>query len=381
MTLPAIAPGAEHRFAPPRVTAPHTDATSAVLAGGASWVPMVLSSLGDADAVQVPIIDGSVTYSQDMDAQWRLAVTVPRFADGRDWFPGADAEHPLARFGQELSASVHVTGGPVDEVFQVGTGHIQSWDLAVDGGSVSVEALGVMMRVAEAGFAVPQAVRPGGTFGTELTRLFRYVAPLVIDDGLTDRAAPAGMAWGDDRLEAAREIEETWPCRLRTDAYGVVWALPPLGDVPEPVARLADGEGGTVVGAPVADARAGVPNRVVVRGEAVTEDRPAVQGYAQIDSGPMSVHGPYGTVTHLYTSQLLTTRDQCIRSANGRLKRMTARSRTIPVTCAPDPRLCVPDLAVEVIHDGRRDWGWVVGFELPLVVGSGPMRVDVEVPY
>ena len=373
-----LAPGAAHRWAPP-APVPHGDDLSTVLAGGASWLPVVHSTLDGGDIVRVPVVGGSVTYSVDMEAQVRLNVTVPRFADGFDWHPGNDATHPLARYGQTLSAAVHVTGGGVDEIIQVATAAIQSWALSDDGGSVSVECLGPLKAVKDAGFAVPQAVRPGGSYGTELTRLMAGMAPLVIDDTLPVRGLPVGQAWGDDRLEAVKELVDAWPARLRTDAYGVVWALPRLGPTPTPVARLADGEGGTVVSAPTADAREGVPNRVVARGEAESEDRPAVQGVADIRTGPMSVEGPYGVVTHYFSSPLLTTWANTSGAAVARLRDLTRRSRTLAVTCAPDPRFTL-DLPVEVVHDGRTDWGWVVGWELPLVVGSGPMRVDVEVP-
>ena len=372
-----LAPGAQHRWAPPRVEAPHVDDLSTVLAGGASWVPVVHSTLDGSDMVQVPVVGGSVAHSVDMEAQVRLAVTVPRFADGFDWHPGNDATHPLARYGQTLSAAVHVTGGGVDVLTQVATAAVQSWDLSADGGSVSVECLGPLKAVKDAGFAVPQSVRPGGTFGTELTRLMAGVAPLVIDDGLVDRALPDRQPLGDDRLEAVKELLTAWPARVRTDAYGVVWVLPPLGDAPSPSVRLADGEGGTVVSAPTRDSREGTPNRVVARGEAESEDRPAVQGVADVRSGPMSVDGPYGTVVEYYSSRLLTVNAQAVAAAKQILR--SRRSRRLPVTCAPDPRFTL-DMPVEVVHDGRPAWGWVAGWELPLVVGSGAMRVDVEVP-
>ena len=50
----------------------------------------------------------------------------------------------------------------------------------------------------------------------------------------------------------------------------------------------------------------------------------------------------------------------------------------LAVEMAPDPRIELDDL-VEVIRDGQRDWGLVVGMEIPLTVRDGAMRVDVGV--
>jgi len=371
----------QNRWTPPAPAAPHKDDLSAVLPTGTGWTPVVHSTLGDSEATEVPAIGGRVTFSTALAALVSVSISVPRRDGGVDWLPGRDPEHPLARYGQSLSCAVRVASGRVDEVVQVATVFIESWRLSEDGGTVEVDAFGPLKRVEDAGFTVPQAVRSGGTFASELTRLFGGIAPVVIDAALVDRPAPSRMAWGDERLTAITELADAWPARIRTDAYGVVWVLPPLGAVPQPQVRLADGEGDTVSGAPVEDGREGIPNRVVARGEAISEDRPAVQGVAQIESGPMSVHGPYGVVTHYYSSPLLTNRPDCERAAMNRLNRLTARSRTRPVTLAPDPRFTL-DLAAELQYDDAKpDWGWVNGWEMPLALGGGAMRVDVEVPH
>ena len=375
----SLAPGAQHRWAPPTVEASHTDATSTVLAGGADTEPVVSSTLGAGEATTVPVTAGSVTYSVASRSQVAVRLTVPRLADGRDWCPGTDAAHPLARYGQTLSVAMRVSGGPVDEVHQLATARIEDWVLSRDGGSVEVTALGPLKGLETAGWAVPKAAAPGGTYASEAVRLAGGLAPVVIDDALVDRAVPALTPWGDERLTALEDLATAWPARIRTDPYGAVWFLPPLGEVPVPQVRLADGQGGTVVSAPLSDTRDSVPNRVIARGEDQGEDRPAVYGWAEIGSGPMRVAGPYGYVVAYYSSPLLTTRGECTQAAVTRLRSLSRRSRTVPVECAPDPRIRL-DMPAEVLFDGDRHWGWVVGYELPLVVGSGPMRVDVEVP-
>jgi len=52
--------------------------------------------------------------------------------------------------------------------------------------------------------------------------------------------------------------------------------------------------------------------------------------------------------------------------------------RTVPVRLVPDPRIDLDD-PVELWRDGARDWGYVVGYDLPLTVADGEMRLDVGV--
>lgn len=310
-----------------------TGPPASLLAGAAGWAPRMSAWLdGRLLAEAVPVHRGRLTADASQQVPERLTFSVPRW-DGRDWLPGGDVEHPLARFGQYVVLTIVVTS-PVtgaEHETVIGRFQIQSWKHDVLQGLVQVEAVGVLQIAA------------------------------------------------DDRISALYEIADAWPARLRTDQWGQISVLPALPAVPIPVARLTDGEGGTVVGTTRTDSRDHAYNRVVVRASGTdTANRPPIQAVVDQTTGPMRVGGPYRTVTKYWSSPLITTLAQAQASGATMLTESLRPSRTIPVTIAPDPRLELDD-AVEIISDGTRDWGYITAYDLPLTVADGEMRIDVGV--
>ena len=255
----------------------------------------------------------------------------------------------------------------------------------MDGGDVSVSAVGLMQRLEGHGVGRPSAPARGATLASEVRRL---VAPtrleVFIDPGLVDRPVPAGITWGSDRMETLLEVAQAWPARVRSDAWGRVLLLPPLPEAVTPALSLTDGEGGTVVGAPVEDTRDGVFNHVIVRGKDEDEaGNPTFQEEAFATSGPFSVRS-YDTETKdPITSDLVRSRVTARQVAQAELVKALSTSRILPVTHATDYRLDV-DVPVEVVThevDGSvdvREWGYVTGVQIPLTA-DGDMRTDVGV--
>ncbi|WP_182112883.1 hypothetical protein [Actinotalea sp. JY-7876] len=347
-----------------------------LLTGWAGYWPVIQSWRGGhLLAEQVPVTSGRATASVTQEVPERLTLRVPRW-DGRDWLPGKDHEHPLARYGQELAVSVMLWSAVTGAEYQTRIGRylITEWDYD-DGGELVVAAEGLLRRVADDRLPAPSAPRAGATLISEARRLMPPGMAAGFDQRLEDRNCPTSMEWAEDRLGALYEIADAWPARLRTDAWGQAQFRPALPDVATPVATLKDGERGTVVGVARTDGR-GAPNRVVARSSASGVE---VQAIAEQTTGPMATSGPYGTVTEFFSSPLLRNRSAAQAAANTRLRSRLLPTRTVPVTCVPDPRLDLDD-AVEVIRDGVRDWGFVVGYDLPLTVADGAMRLDVGVP-
>lgn len=328
-------------------------------------------------AGEVPVLSGRVTATVTQEVPEKVTLRVPRW-DGRDWLPGDDPLHPLARFGQELLVSVvvqsSVTG--VEYETRVAPVLISDWRYDDASGEVVVTGAGVLQRVADDRLVTPLAPRPGGSLSTEARRLLPLGMSAGFDPALLDRPCPASMEWAEDRLGALYEIADAWPARLRTDQWGQVRFLPPLPAVPEPALSLRDDERGTVIGVDRSDTRAQGYNRVVARSSASGLEQ--VQAVADQMTGPMAVAGPYGPVTRIWSSPLIETRGQALAAARTMQRSSLLPTRTIPVTCVPDPRIDLDD-AVEVIRDGVRTWGWVVGYDLPLTVNDGAMRLDVGV--
>lgn len=325
----------------------------------------------------VPVAGGNVSATVSQTVPERLTLRVPRFADGVDWLPGSNTLHPLARFGQELSVAI-VIGSSVSRAeyeTRIGRFLVTDWSYSDSSGEVTVTGAGLLKRVEDDRLPSPLAPRPDGTFVSEARRLLPLGMFAGFDPALNDRACPQSMEWAEDRLGALYEIADAWPARLRTDPWGGVQFLPSLPDIPTPVLSLRDGERGTVVGVDRDDTRSGGYNRVVARSSASGLE--SVQAVAERTTGPMAVNGPYGAVTRFWSSPLITTTSQAHTAAASMLRSSLLPTRTIPVSCVPDPRIDLDD-PVEVVRDGQTYWGWVVGYDLPLTY-AGTMRIDVGV--
>lgn len=355
-------------------------APAEVLESQAGWIPSVSSWLdGDLLADDIPVVGGTVTADRSQQVPERLTLTVAREStvNGRlfDWLPGDDPMHPLARFGQRLTVTVTVTSARTgaDYQTQIGVYSVQDWS-ENDDGSVAVNALGVLQYAADDRLISP--VSPSGTFGQEFLKMLPQQLQGAVSPALTDRACPDTFNWAEDRIGAIYEMADAWPARIRTDVDGTVWMLPPLPETPTPAVVFTDGENGTLVSAPRSDSRAVAANQVTA--ETSGGDSPITVTVSKL-SGPMSVDGPYGVVSHRFSSASLRTYDEVRAAAEAKLNDLLRGARTLQVECSPDPRIDIDD-PVEVRRDGDRvAWGWVNSYSLPLTVNDGPMTFEVGV--
>lgn len=354
-----------------------------VLAGSPRYRSRVTSWLGGQMlAESVPIIAGRATGKVSQEVIEELALTVPRFASGepggdvRDWRPGADARHPLARYGQRLDVTTIVESVVTGEVWEtrVGTYQVKTWDDDEDG-TITVKAESLLARPRDD--KLLSLSSPSGTLASEARRMAPAGMGVSFDPELVDRPCSAAMSWSKSRLENLQEIADVWPALLRVDAWGQIVFRAPLPDVPVPVVTLKDGGGGTLIAAPRADSRAGAFNVVVAStGNAETAD---VQGVASVTSGPMSINGDNGVVVREWSSSLLQNAQQAQAAARTMLENAARPAQSVPVRVAPDPRLEIDDAVA--IHRGEDAplWGWVTAWDLPLTADGGDMRIDVGV--
>lgn len=354
-----------------------------VLAGSPVWWARVTSWLGGQIlAAQIPIQSGRVTAKADREVIEELSLTVPRFAapapgdDAFDWRPGGDARHPLARFGQQLDVSIVVESVVTSQVWEtrIGRYQVKSWD-DDDDGTISVKAESLLARPRDDKMLT--LVSPVGSLMTEARRLAPAGMGVSFDPALVDRPCPPAMSWSKSRLENLQEIANAWPALLRVDSWGQIRYRAPLPEIPNPVIRLKDGEGGTLISAPRADSRVGVPNVVVAStGNTSGAD---VQGVAALTSGPMSINGDYGVVTKEWSSSLLETEAQAEAAARNMLEAGSRPAQSVPVRLAPDPRVEIDDPISVARGDDPPLWGWVTAWDLPLTADGGDMRIDVGV--
>lgn len=334
-------------------------------------------------AQDVPLLSGRLTADSSQQVPERLTFSVPRFTTiagvATDWLPGSRTDHPLARFGQQLSVAVTVAsaGAGTGAQTRLGRYAIQEWSEG-DDGTISVDAAGILQLVADDRLTSPTSPRAGATLVSELTRLLPAWLSCIVDSALVDRACPSAMDWNEDRLAALYDIADAWPARLRASADGTLTMLAPLANTPTPVVSLTDGVDGVVVAAPRADTREGIYNRVVSRAESSDPAAVPVQAVVDATSGPMSTSGPYGIVTRFFSSPLISTEAQARTAGTRILLRSMLSSRTLPVELIPDPRIDLDD-AISVTRDGVTHVGYVTAYDLPLTALDGSMRVDVGI--
>lgn len=342
-----------------------------------TWRPRVRSWLAGQFLGEVPVLSGSVTWTLDSDVHGSLDLTV---GPGRlgEWVPGSRSDHPLARFGQQLTVDI-VTGTPDglrEWTSTLGRFQVEDWDLDASG-DVSVSGKSMLQRWTTEAFASPTST--GGSLSALARRLVPTGCGLIISDALTDRSVGA-IDIGDSRMSSLHDLADAWPCRVREDDDGNVILLPPLASSPTPVLTLTDGEGGTVVSALPSDSRDGAYNQVIARSTENRDDsdQPRFQAVATQSVGAMAADS-YGVVTKTWASPLITSQSAAALSAQTMLANSLAGQQVVPVEAAPDPRVVLDDAALVVSRDIGRVVGVVRGVQMPLTPGDGAMKLHVGV--
>jgi hypothetical protein len=224
--------------------------TTSVLATSARWGVEVASWQGeDLRAAAIPVASGTWSVDSTRQVPESLTLTVPP-GSLDEWVPGADMEHPLARYGQELDVTIVVTSADGLETWEtaIGRAEIQEWT-AGDPGDVEVSAVGILQRVADDRFPEPTSPSSGSTFVSEFRRLMTAGIPIEIDPGLIDRVVPEDFVWQEDRLSALYDLADAWPALIRVDSDGGVRLTPTLPSVTALTADLPAGHD-DVIGPP-----------------------------------------------------------------------------------------------------------------------------------
>lgn len=326
-----------------------SDAALSVLTRSYKTHLMVESWLGSellSDAV--PVDSASEETDRGLTVPERVTLTVPRRYRGESWSPVA-ADHPLAAKGQRLRVQlgIELSAGEI-EWFQRGWFLIQSSE--TDGDDVSVEAVGLLALVEEAGLISPY--QPTGSLVTTIRGLVEPALTVVIDPALLDRSVPSGINYDEDRLGAVLELLDAWPADAYVHEDGYL-SVVPVAQSTTPVMYLTDGQGGTVIEASGSSSREGAASVVVARGTAA--DGGQVQGVAYDYSSPTRLNGPFNPlpVPFVFESPLLTTVGQCTAAAGTILaRRLREKSQEFTVEMVPHPALQAGDV-VDISAEDR----------------------------
>lgn len=362
---------------------------SDALSSAFSWEARVDSWLGQTWLGRVPVKAGSVTWTTSQQVQGTLSLTVPRIGavsqdeGARDWTPLAP-DSPLAAMGQVLHVQVTVASLVSTDRWDIPLGRflITQWEVGAT--DIRITGKSLFQRLEDDRLTSPTVPYSGGTLASELRRLVGGHMGVIVSDALTNRPCPS-MSWGESRIDAAYEIADAWPARLREGPDGVLYVLPPVPAITErPETTLTDGDAGTVIGVTRQGSRAGIFNRIVARGQEQDDaGQPRFQAIIDQTTGPLRTSGPYGIVTKFFSSPLITSKQAALNSATTMLATSVRQKTTVPVTHTPNPTLTL-DTPVELITaniDGAAtitQWGIVTSTEIPLVY-SGTSRSDVEV--
>lgn len=362
---------------------------SDALSSAFSWEARVDSWLGQTWLGRVPVKAGSVTWTTSQQVQGTLSLTVPRIGavsqdeGARDWTPLAP-DSPLAAMGQVLHVQVTVASLVSTDRWDIPLGRflITQWEVGAT--DIRITGKSLFQRLEDDRLTSPTVPYSGGTLASELRRLVGGHMGVIVSDALTNRPCPS-MSWGESRIDAAYEIADAWPARLREGPDGVLYVLPPVPAITErPETTLTDGDAGTVIGVTRQGSRAGIFNRIVARGQEQDDaGQPRFQAIIDQATGPLRTSGPYGIVTKFFSSPLITSKQAALNSATTMLATSVRQKTTVPVTHTPNPTLTL-DTPVELVTaniDGAAtitQWGIVTSTEIPLVY-SGTSRSDVEV--
>ncbi|MGW6295176.1 DUF5047 domain-containing protein [Streptomyces sp. NPDC055058] len=327
-----------------------TDQAAAVL--GRSFVMEVRASSwrgGELLADDVPVADGSESRDRSLGVPERITLTVPRRDRGTVWDPGADPDHPLASYGQQLHIAYGVDVGKGDFEW-IDRGWFLITDTTTDGDTVNVTAQGLLTLIEEARFVAPYQPAAGDTLASTVRGLVEPALTVVFDETLVDRAVPLAMQWDEDRLGALNEVLDAWPAEAHVTEAGLL-LVEPVTDLATPVLALTDGQDGTVMRWQGATSRDGAFNAVVAQGEDAENNQ--IRGVAYDLTSPYRIGGPYHAlpVPYFYASPLLKTVAQCRQAAATRMTRLRRTAdRRMEVRMVPHPGLQLGDTVT--VNDG-----------------------------
>lgn len=332
---------------------------------------------GGRHVADVPMIDGTLTATSSSAVPDSVTIAVPARdpVTGFDWVPGNDPDHPLAKNGQQLAIRRGIVRADGGMYVDLGRYRIDDWDVSDD--VVTVTASGLLSL---ADWIVATAWSASGGTLSHAVRILAQRLPVRLADGLTDRAAPPGLAWAPDvnRLTAINEVLRAWPASAKVDAQGVLVLSPPPDPNADPVITLTDGENGTVIAAPESDTRAGIFNAYVVTGQG-TDTARTPRSALYIYNDPGSVYrwdGDYGANVGQFHSPIMTTDAQCLTAARTLTHKSLTRINQTTITHIPDPRVELGD-RVELRHGDTSRVGTVIELQLPLTAAGGAQQTTI----
>lgn len=323
-------------------------------------------------AADIPFTSGTVAASLTSRVARNLSMGIDE-----SWYPVL-ATDPLAPYGNVIRAYRGIVMGDGDTTYTwpVFTGRIQYVQLD-DTGQVRVEASDLAAEVIDHGFENPENSSAGVLIPTEVQRL--------ISDGLPDAAfgtfddyteTVKALTWEQDRGAGLDEMGFSVGSYWYPLAGGrFVLRKYPWTVSSAPVITLADGEGGVVTSWAVARQRVSVFNSVIVTGERLNGDGPALGIARDLTPGsPTEYGGHFGIRTEFLRLQTPGSDGAAQLAAQDALRRDISLQEAWSWNMVPDASLELGDV-VSLDVAGRTGVIQVIESLLIPLDLSGPMSV------
>lgn len=345
-------------------------------------------------APDVPVSQWSVSSDSSRQVQTQVSLTI------------ADPDGGLAPWA--LSDPLGVGGSRVQLIYTMGhagttvdlgwfkivaSDPVENWVfksageriVRVSGGAtIPVKADDLTAVVVADRLLAPESPGAGATVLGEVRRLLKDIVPVVVADGVVDKAAPSSVVFERERMDAVVDLLETIGATYRMTGDGQLEVYPSAPGAS--VWEVAGGEQGVLVDVQRSQSSSGLYNAAVSEG--ATDDGHPLVGRAFETTGPLRWEGPHWRVPIFHSATgLLKTQAAVDADAATRLRGVVSnRTVTLPVTCLPHPGLQVGDV-VTVFNPN------VTGADVALTgvvrtielrgstSGVSPMQMTVECPY
>lgn len=280
----------------------------------------------------------------DANAASRSSLNLTIVDDGTLGWAPTSPDSPLAPYGNEIQAFRGIEFQDRIELVSLGIFQIQrpSASDSPQGISISLSGPDRSIRFIDAAFEEDGQIASGTEVDAAITSVLQEAwSDVPLDLAATSVQLPLlAYSEGEDRWAFAQGMAMSIGAELYFDRNGTCVMRPiPSAGQGDPVATIAEGEGGALLGAEREWDRGRIYNRVILTGE-----NPNVSGTppraVATDNNPLSptyYDGPFGKKPKFYSNQFISTTAQAQDAANGLLARVIGAPDTISFSGLVDP--------------------------------------------
>ena len=308
----------------------------------------------------LPIISGTVTIDRTAIIRRQLTLTVPATAlnltNGKTWLPRVPSDylHPASGTELRVRRGIVLPGGSTE---YVPLGYFVIVSVTInDAGNGSVLQINAVDRshiVSVNTWTDTYTVAAATTLGTALKALLADRAPslpsLVIDSSLSGTLTGAQAVLGTDGNgdpwnDAVTNLSDNAVAALYFDALGIPKLQPQPSITGTSVATITEGSPGQLLSENRSINSAGIPNQVIVIGQA-SGSTPVSATATDLDpTSPTHYGGSFGTRTLTQTVQGITDAGAAQIKANALLAAYGGIPEDISLSMIPNPAFDAGDI-------------------------------------